>query len=158
MRSSAAKALLVFATFGTAAIAPGQEQAQITERDWSRFHLGIAAGVSLLGADTSDAGVPEHIWGNHSLESGVGRKLVGGFRPLRIVGMEFQFVDFGEEELDAHAGRLLGGGQVTFWEQSVSMTASSEARTLAALLFIPDASPSRDLPFAPRPATFLRGW
>jgi len=140
MRSGAARTLTVLAI----ALAGGA-RAQDQARDWPRFHLGIAAGTSQLGADMSDAGVPEHVWGNHSVNSGTGWKVVAGFRPVRVVGVELQFVDFGEGEVAAHGGQLLGGGQVSYWEQSSNMKATSKGTLLAALLFIPEASRRLDM-------------
>jgi len=133
--------LIALAAFGASCGAAAQDQ----QRDWPRFHLGIAVGPSLLGHDMAEAGVPEQPWGNRSVDSDTGLKLVAGFRPVRVVGLEIQFIDFGEGAVEAHAGPLLGGGQVTYWEQSSSMTSSADGKVLAALLFIPEASPRIDI-------------
>jgi hypothetical protein len=132
------------ATFSTTGVVRAQDQQQ--DPEWPRFHVGIAVGASQLGPTLSEAGVPEAIWAGQGPEaSGTAWKVVAGFRPLRVVGLEYEHVDFGEEDAEAHAGRQLGGGQVTAWEQESYMNTSAEANVLAALLFIPEASPSIDV-------------
>ena len=94
----------------------------------------------------AEAGVPGQPWGNRSLDSSTGQKVVAGFRPLRIVGMEVQLVDFGSQEVAAYAGGLIGSGQTTHCcQQSSYMSASSEGKVLAALLFFPEPLVSFDV-------------
>jgi hypothetical protein len=139
---SLARLLAVIGAFGTEAIVGAQDEAQA--QDWPRFHIGLAAGQSRLGPDTASVGMPEQPWGNRSLSSDTGKKVVLGFRPHRVVGVELQSVDFGEGDVAARAGRQLGGGQVTFYELQSYMRASSDADMLSALLFIPEPLVSLD--------------
>jgi len=72
------------------------------------------------------------------VEPDTGGKLVVGFRPLRVVGAEFQYVDFGEGNREKRGS----GGQVPF--QIVSLESSTDATVLTALLFVPEhALPGR---------------
>jgi len=136
MFGSAVKTAIVLAAFGTADVA----RAQDGDPDWPRFHMGVAVGEAQLGPDMSEAGVPEHIWGNASVDTDTGNKLVFGFRPIRVVGVEFQALDLGDGETQAHAGEFHALGQVSYWDQSSYMTASADATVLTALLFIPESS------------------
>jgi len=109
-------------------------------RDWPRFHIGVAVGRSQLGPDMASVGVPEQPWGNGSLDSERGTKVVVGFRPHRFVGVELQSVDFGGGAVAAHSGRQLSGGQVTYWQLNSYMEATSDAEMLSAVLFFPEPS------------------
>jgi len=144
MRSSI-HLLVVIAVFGTAGVARAQDEAQV--QDWPRFHIGGAVSESnLLVWDWADSGLPERFWGNDSVESGTAWKIAASFRPVRIVGVEFQFIDFGEGTERATSGWSLGGGQVpTNRERSSSLNASAEARVLSALLFVPEQLPLIDV-------------
>jgi opacity protein-like surface antigen len=133
--------LAVIATFSTCAA--GQAQ------DWPRMHIGVAAGDPHWSVDISEAGVPlpDPIVGPpRPAEPSAGWKLVGGFRPARVVGVEIQYVDLGEGEAWVNGGWSVGGGQVpAVYQQSNHMKASFDATVLSALLFIPETSPSLDV-------------
>jgi len=119
------------------ALAQAQDPAQ---QDWSRFHIGLALGDSELNFDPSSIGIPEDAAPERSTEdSGIGAKLVAGFRPVRVVAAEIQYVDFGEEVI---SGRGYGQGLV---RQGVDIAVEADAWVLAAILFIPEPSPSVDL-------------
>ena len=123
--------------------ATGAVRAQDQARDWPRFHVGVAAGHSQSGADTSGAWPPEVDWAKPTPDNGTGRKAFAGFRPVRVVGVEIQYIDFGTGS-DVTYGESFGSGQGTLRDNS-SITASAEATVLAALLFIPQPSPSLDI-------------
>jgi hypothetical protein len=83
---------------------------------------------------------------NRWAEPEPGKKLVAGFRPVRVVGVEVQYVDFGEATREVAGGWTLGGGQVgPFYEQTNSTKIRPEAWVLSALLFIPESLPAFDV-------------
>jgi hypothetical protein len=83
---------------------------------------------------------------NRWTEPEPGKKLLAGFRPVRIVGVEVQYVDFGEATREVAGGWRLGGGQVgPFYEQTNSTKVRPNAWVLSALLFIPEQFPSFDV-------------
>lgn len=131
MRSSAVKWVLALPAFGTVDVV----RAQVQEQDWPRFHIGVAMGLRTTGLSHSLSevgGVPEEAWGDLSVESDdIGWKLVAGFRPLRIVGAELQYVDFGEGTRQSR-----NGGQVPI--QAVTLQSSADAKVLTAILFVPE--------------------
>lgn len=97
----------------------------------------------------TDAGVvlpPEPIVGNEPAEPGTGWKFAAGFRPVRVVGVEVQYLDLDDGETEVHGGWRLGGGQVgPFYEQSSYLNVKADASVLSALLFIPEGNPSLDI-------------
>ena len=68
-----------------------------------------------------------------------------GFRPVRVVGLELQYVDFGEEDAAVYGGTYLDSGQVEHWQQESHMSTKFQATVLSALLFIPEALPRVDV-------------
>ncbi len=78
-------------------------------------------------------------------ETDTGYKLVVGFRPLRVIGVELQFVDFGEEDTNANGGFQYGGQLRGIWQQETEMEVSTQALVLSAVLFIPETSPRFDV-------------
>ena len=74
------------------------------------------------------------------MDSTTGLKVVAGFRPLRVVGVEIAYVDFGEagteDNYSPNMGISLGG---------YSLTSKANATALAALLFIPEPWPPVDV-------------
>lgn len=118
-------------------LAQAEAQAQ---QDWLRFHIGFALGESDLNFDPSSIGIPDDVASSRSVDtSGTGAKLVAGFRPVRVVGAEIQYLDLGEETI---SGQGYGQGLV---RQGIDVTAEADAWVLTALLFIPEPSPSVDL-------------
>jgi len=134
------QSLAVIAAFTTAVAAQAQE--------WPRFHIGVAAGDPGLSVDLSEAGatlvepIPSAPY--ELAEADTGWKLVAGFRPVRVVGMEFQYVDFGEGAATVHSGWIFGS-QVRTYQQTSSINVSTDASVLTALLFIPMPKPSLDV-------------
>ena len=83
--------------------------------------------------------------GNRSGGPDTGWKLVAGFRPLRVVGVEFQFVEFGEGDTGVYGGFEYGGQIRGTWQQETRMKVSTQMRVLSAALFIPEALPRLDV-------------
>jgi opacity protein-like surface antigen len=76
------------------------------------------------------------------------RKVVAGFRPVRIVGVEIQYIDFDDTGLGARGTLLRGGsrqGGPAVYDQASFMKAGAEAWLLSALLFIPEQLPLVDV-------------
>jgi outer membrane protein with beta-barrel domain len=131
--------LAAAAAFGAVAVARAE--------DWPRFQIGAAIGNPHWSADLSDGiSVPGYpVIGQGPAEPASGWKLVAGFRPLRIVGVEIQYVDFGEGDFADYSGRY-GGGQIGYQYVYESHTrASAHATVVAALLFIPMAETKLDI-------------
>jgi hypothetical protein len=89
----------------------------------------------------SEAGValpPEPLVGPRTAEPSSGRKLVAGFRPVQLVGIEVQYLELGEGE-----ARLSGGWQFAYaqlptaYEQTNLLQAKTDASVLSAILFLP---------------------
>jgi hypothetical protein len=118
--------------------AAGVTQAQ----EWPRYHVGGATALKAtqLGIDLSEAGgIPARIWGETTLDDDWPWKLAVGFRPVRVVGVEIQYLDLGEGVRNLRGG---GGGQVP--QQYAKIIASSHATVVSALLFIPERRPTAD--------------
>ena len=129
--------LIVIAAFGTAGVVRAQDEAQV--REWPRLHIGIAGGPTELGRSLSEIGGSlEQFWGDLPVESGTGRKLVVGFRPVRVVGAEIQYVDLGEGVASDSRRWPLFSPTVPTTVQSIHLESSANARVLTALLFIPE--------------------
>jgi hypothetical protein len=126
-----ATALAAFSV-GNAGLAQGEDPS--ADGAWPRFHIGAALGKSHLSGDLLSAGAPPEVLerlGNRSPPDDTGGwKLAFGFRPARAVGMEIQYVDFGEAEIPPPTGN----GIV---RTHVDMETSADAIVLAALLFVP---------------------
>jgi len=82
------------------------------------------------------------VWGDQRTDDSKGWKVAAGFRPLRIVGAEIQYVDFGEDEVSKTRGF---GAQVRTITDGLDMKASATAWVVSALLFIPERSPMVDV-------------
>jgi len=133
------KALIAVAALGVASAGRAQDGSRAPNRDWPRFYVGVALGTSDVSHSLSEVGsVPEQVWGDLSVEPSRSKKIVAGFQPLRLVGVELQYVDLGEDDL-----RRSSGGQVPL--QTISLKSETEAAVLAALLFIPEQMPSFDV-------------
>jgi hypothetical protein len=134
--------LVIVATCSNAAAGSAQE--------WPRFHVGGAVGMARWSVDMAEGQAPPPpapvvVWKNPA-EPGTGWKLVAGFRPARVVGMEIEYVDFDDGDATVHGGRTFGGGQVaTQYEQTNHLSAGFEASVLSALLFVPEHNPSLDV-------------
>jgi len=137
MRSSGVTTLVLLAVLGAAVRA--QKQNQAPARDWQRFHVGAAVGESSWNPDLSEFGLSARLWAE-PLESGTARKVFAGFRPVRAVGVEIQYVDFGEADTRLWGGRRSGSDVL-----GERQAASADAWVLAALLYIPEPSPSIDV-------------
>lgn len=128
--------LAAIAAFSTAGSVRAQEERP-------RFHVGAAVGESDLAWDWSQSGLPERFWSDESMEPDRVRKVVAGFRPVRIVGAEIEYVVFDDAGMGARGRRLFGGGQAPLvYDQTSYMKAGAEAWVLSALLFFPEPSPS----------------
>jgi hypothetical protein len=131
--------LLAVAASGLASAGRAQDGSRAPDRDWPRFYVGVALGNSDVSHSLSEVGgIPEQAWGDLSVESNTGKKVLAGFRPLRLLGVELQYVDFGDGDRSSDTG-----GQVPI--QAVSLESDTEAAVLAALLYIPEPMPSFDL-------------
>jgi hypothetical protein len=123
--------------------------AAVRAQEWQRLHVGVAVGNPSWSVDFSEAGVPlpEPIVGPKGpAEPGTGRKFVAGFRPVGVVGVEIQYIDFDEGETGAAGGWTVGGGQVgPFYERTSHMKVSVDATVLSAILFVPEASSAFDV-------------
>jgi hypothetical protein len=73
------------------------------------------------------------------VEGGTAWKLVGGFRPIRVVGVEIQYLDFGDGDESFRSG---GGGQIP--RQLAEASASSDATVVSATFFIPERVQTAD--------------
>jgi hypothetical protein len=134
--------LLLIAAFVTHDAVRAQDGPQTQAREWPRFHIGV--GAASVGSDltlnVSDAGgIPAQIGQNTEVDSGTAQKAVAGFRPLRVVGVELEYLDLG----DGSARSRVGGGQVP--SQYLQVNGSSEAWVVSALLFIPERAASVDV-------------
>ena len=136
--------LVVVAAFVTAGVVRAQDEAQV--REWPRFHLGVAFGETDLEWDWSQSELPERFWSEETMDPDRVSKVVAGFRPARIVGVEIQFIDFDEADMETRGRALFGGGQVTvFYDYRSYMRADADAWVLSTLLFIPEPSPLFDV-------------
>jgi hypothetical protein len=136
---SLVQSLVAIAAFSTGVAVRAQE--------WPRVHIGVAAGDPDWSVDMSEAGVPllDPIYRpDKPVEPDSGWKLVVGFRPVRVVGMELQYVDFGEGATTVHSGWIFGS-QVRTYQQTSSINVNADASVLTALLFIPMPKPSLDV-------------
>lgn len=143
MRSSSLAALALIAALSTDVVrAQDQPQAQ----SWPRFHIGVGVGLEshYLGPELSSDGIPESLrlssafYGPPDSEE-MGWKFAAGWRPVRVVGAEIQYVDFG----GFAQRRRRGGGQVA--TQFLSTNVRADATVLTALLFVPEPSPRFDV-------------
>jgi opacity protein-like surface antigen len=128
-------------------LAPGaaqaQDEAQGAERSWPRFYVGGAIGRSHGHAGSlSSLGAPPEIldyFGDTAPDgSGDAWKFAVGFRPLRAVGVELQYLDLGDAEIPSPTGNAIV-------RTHVDMESSVHATVLAALLFIPLRSQAFDV-------------
>jgi opacity protein-like surface antigen len=126
-----------------AAVAACSVAAVAQAQEWPRYHVGVGIGVgrSHLGTSWKSAGVPEPIRPNRSLESGSGWpwRLSAGFRPVRIVGAELEYVDFGDAEAEDGYSPNQSVSRGSF-----TLRSRVSATVLTAVFFIPDPSPSFD--------------
>jgi hypothetical protein len=137
------KALIVTVALGMGATARAQDQ-DPAQQDWARFHIGFAVGESHWSRSLSEASETlAQFWGDKSVGDSTGRKLVAGFRPVRVVGAEIQYIDFGEAEISDR--EFQGGGQVTFTRAGLQARASASAWVVSAVLFIPERAPAIDV-------------
>lgn len=99
--------------------------------------------------DISQAGVPVPdpvLAGTTSAEPDSAWKLVAGFRPARVIGVELQVVDWGEGSASGYGGTHTQiGTRVEYWQYESHMTANAEATVLSAVIFIPEAMPRLDI-------------
>src|SRR5687767_4267753 len=94
MRSLAVKTLVVLAGFAPAAVVRAQDQQQAPDRQ--RFHVGIAFGETKFGQTLAEVSEDmAQFWGDRPIPDDTGWKVVAGIRPIRVVGAEVQYVDFG---------------------------------------------------------------
>jgi len=141
MRASSLTALAAIAAFGTTGALRAQDEERNQDEGWRRFHVGVAVGESHLAPSLSSTGAPPEVierFGDRSPPDPTGWKLVAGFRPARVVGVEVQFIDFGTAEIPPPSGH----GIV---RTHVDMESSADATVLTALLFIPKQSPAFDV-------------
>jgi hypothetical protein len=74
-----------------------------------------------------------------------GWKLVAGYRPLRVVGVEVQLFSFGAGNAAVYGGTSFyssagpGPLPIEVWERESHLKARPEGQVLSALLFIPEA-------------------
>jgi hypothetical protein len=144
MRLSSVKALIVLAAFSIAGAGRAQDD-QAADRGKPRFYVGVALGRSVdlnSALSLSSAGAPPEIldrFGDRSPPSSAkALKLVAGSRPARVVGVELQYVEFGEGEIPGPTGNSVISSHV-------AMESSADATMLSALLFAPLRSPSFDV-------------
>ena len=140
---SSIQLLVAIAAFGTAGVVRAQDAAQ--SQEWPRFHVGVGihtGGKADLETDWESAGVPEFIRPTTAVESGSEShwKLSAGFRPLRVVGAEIAYIALGDGEAEDGYTPNMG---ISFGEYWLKTEAS--AAVMAAVLFIPDASPEFDV-------------
>jgi opacity protein-like surface antigen len=133
---SSIQLLVVIAAFGTAPVARAQE--------WPRYHVGVGIGLGKadFGTDWESAGVPERIRPTRSLdsESGSRWRLSAGFRPLRVVGAEIEYIALGDGKAE---DGYSPNASISLGDHLLKTKAS--ATVLTAVLFIPDPSPSFDV-------------
>ena len=141
MRSSV-QLLGLLAAFGTAAVVRAQDEAQ--GQEWPRYHVGVGIGVGHYDflTDWESAGVPEFIRPTRSRESGSTSRwrLSAGFRPLRVVGLEIEYIALGEGKAEDGYTPNIGISRGEYW-----LKTEASATVLTAVLFIPDPSPSFDV-------------
>jgi hypothetical protein len=131
---SVVQLLAVISAVGSGTVTQAQE--------WPRYHVGVAMGLkdTELDVNLSEAGgIPAQIWGDTTLEGDRPWKLAVGFRPVRVVGVEIQYLDLGDGD-----GRLRGGGGGQVPRQYARIRASSDATVVSALLFIPERARTAD--------------
>jgi hypothetical protein len=142
MRLSYIGAFTTFAAFSITGASRAQDE-QSAARVRPRVYVGVALGQSQLGAaDLESTGAPPVVldrFGNTSPSGDItGWKLAVGFRPVRLVGVELQYLDFGEGEIAPPTGNAI-------FRAHVDMETSADATVLAALVFLPLRSPSFDV-------------
>lgn len=136
MRSSI-QLLVVVAAFGTAPVAGAQE--------WPRYHVGVGIGTDGNADFTTDwesAGVPEFIRPTSGRESDSPSRwrLSAGFRPLRVVGAEIEYIALGDAKVEDGYSPNMSISRGDYW-----LKTEASATVLTAVLFIPDPSPSFDV-------------
>jgi opacity protein-like surface antigen len=128
--------LAAIAAFHTATAARAQE--------WPRYHVGVGihTGEVDFETDWEGAGVPEFIrptsW--RESESGSPWRLSAGFRPLRVVGAEIEYIDLGDAKAEDGYSTNASVGLGDHW-----LKTKASAIVLTAVLFIPERSPSFDV-------------
>ena len=139
---SSIQLLVVIAAFGTDAGVRAQDQEQ--DQDWPRYHVGVGIGTGHADflTDWESAGVPEFIRPTRSLETGSGSRwrLSAGFRPLRVLGLEIEYIDLGEGKAEDGYSPNASISRGEYW-----LKTKASATVLTAVLFIPDRSPSLDV-------------
>jgi hypothetical protein len=135
MRSFLGEALILAAS-SVGGLAHAQE-------DWQRFHLGVALGESHLNRSLSEASETlAQIWGDMSIDDDTRAwKAAAGLRPLRVVGAEIQYVDFGEGK----RSRDRRGGGRSPPDRAVDMHATATAWVVSAVLYIPERASKVDV-------------
>ena len=140
--ATALAVLTAIAAFATTVELRAQDEDQRQDRNWRRFHVGAAVGQSHLGPDLASTGAPPEIldrFGNRSPpDNPTGWKLVAGFRPARLVGVEVQYVEYGTAEIPPPSGNGI-------FRTHVDMESTADATVLTALLFVPMPSPAFDI-------------
>jgi opacity protein-like surface antigen len=146
MRSSSLAALVLMAALSTDVV---RAQDSPKAQSWPRFHIGVGVGLEsqysrYVGPELSSDGIPESLrfssafYGPPDSEE-MDWKLAAGWRPVRVVGAEIQYVDFG----GFAQRRRRGGGQVA--TQFLSTNVRADATVLNALLFVPEPLPWFDV-------------
>jgi hypothetical protein len=141
MQPSCVKALLALAAIGTANVVRAQDQEQLQGSGWPRYYVGLGFGESELGLDLASAGAPDFAssrFGRSEPEPSTAWKIVAGFRPVRVVGAEIQYVDFGVAEIPSPSGNAI-------IRTHFDMESRADAIVMTALLFIPERSPAFDI-------------
>jgi len=124
------------AAFGTDAALHAQNEAQ--DPEWSRFYVGAALGQPRLDRSLSEAGEPlVGLFGDLEVPEPTGLKVLAAWRPMRLVGAELQYSDFGEEGRSATFGRAGYAGY--------DIRTQANAWVVSALLFVPERRPSFDV-------------
>jgi opacity protein-like surface antigen len=140
---SSIQLLVVISALGTSAVVRAQDAAQAQE--WPRYHVGVGihtGGKADFGTDWESAGVPEFIRPTTSVESGSEShwRLSAGFRPLRVVGAEIEYIALGEAKAEDGYSPNMSIARGDYW-----LKTKASATVLTAVLFIPDSSPSFDV-------------
>jgi outer membrane protein with beta-barrel domain len=133
--------LSVTAALGTAFVVRAQQPPQTPA--WPRYYVGLGVGISEshLGPNWDSVGVPELIKPTGSRDSDErGWKALAGWRPLRVVGAEIDYLDFGEAVSEDGRSPNSSAANGYYYLKS-----RANATVLTAALFIPDGSPSFDV-------------
>jgi len=119
-----------------------QDENGTADRDKPRFYVGAALGKAHLNVDLASTGAPplvlDRFVNRSPPDSTTGWKLTAGFRPVRVVGVELGYADFGEAEIPPPTGNGI-------IRTHVDMETSADAIMLAAVLFVPLRSPALDV-------------